>query len=101
MTYIHIDRSIEDNRLPLYGTVRPKTRCQSSTGQGLGEHNLWEKMTVFETATRVGLVVRAPWLPNSVGPHFSIISGVLNRTDAEIAPGFCIFNAKLLTQCYN
>ena len=29
--------------------------CFGDHGQGLGEHNLWEKMTVFETATRGGL----------------------------------------------
>lgn len=45
-------------------------------------------MSVFETATRVGLVVRAPWLPHSVGRVVSenIVELVsLYRSVAELA----------------
>jgi iduronate 2-sulfatase len=56
-------------------------------GQALGEHNLWEKMSVFEAATRVPLVVRAPWLGGSAG---RVVPGVvelvsLYRSVAELA----------------
>ena len=36
-------------------------------GWQLGEHNLWAKMTMFEAATRVPFIVRAPWMTASVG----------------------------------
>ena len=36
-------------------------------GQHAGEHNLWAKMTNFEIANRVPLLVRVPWLSTSVG----------------------------------
>jgi hypothetical protein len=36
-------------------------------GQHAGEHNLWAKMTNFEIANRVPLLVRVPWLSDSVG----------------------------------
>ena len=36
-------------------------------GWHLGEMNMWQKMTNFELGVRVPLIMRAPWLPNSVG----------------------------------
>ena len=36
-------------------------------GQNVGEHNLWEKMTNFETSVRVPFIVRAPWIAGSAG----------------------------------
>jgi phosphoglycerol transferase MdoB-like AlkP superfamily enzyme len=39
-------------------------------GWQLGEHNLWSKMSMFEAATRVPFIVRAPWMTgeNSLFP---------------------------------
>ena len=44
-------------------------------------------MSVFETATRVGLVVRAPWLPHSVGRVTSVVVELVSvyRSIAELA----------------
>jgi iduronate 2-sulfatase len=36
-------------------------------GQHVGEHNLWVKMTNFELAVRVPLLIRVPWLEASIG----------------------------------
>ena len=36
-------------------------------GWHLGEYAQWEKRTLFELGTRIPLMVRAPWLPQSVG----------------------------------
>eukprot|EP00040_Diaphanoeca_grandis_P004694 m.29786 g.29786 ORF g.29786 m.29786 type:complete len:674 (-) comp16159_c0_seq1:187-2208(-) len=36
-------------------------------GWNLGEHDIWCKMTNFETGTRVPLLFRAPWMKNAVG----------------------------------
>ena len=36
-------------------------------GWQLGEMNLWKKMTNFELGVRVPLIIRAPWLPKSIG----------------------------------
>jgi len=36
-------------------------------GWQLGEMNEWRKMTNFELGVRDPLMIRTPWLPNSVG----------------------------------
>ncbi len=36
-------------------------------GYQLGEHDSWHKMTNWELAVRVPLIIRAPWKPNSQG----------------------------------
>eukprot|EP00039_Didymoeca_costata_P002860 m.63182 g.63182 ORF g.63182 m.63182 type:complete len:532 (+) comp11566_c0_seq1:3-1598(+) len=36
-------------------------------GWQLGEHDTWAKMTNFEVAVRTPLIIRAPWMTNSVG----------------------------------
>ena len=36
-------------------------------GWQLGEHNSWHKFTNFELATRVPLLIRAPWIKQSAG----------------------------------
>jgi iduronate 2-sulfatase len=55
-------------------------------GQGLGEHNLWEKMSIFETATRVPLLMRAPWIKESAGKvSYEVVELVsLYRTIADV-----------------
>ena len=36
-------------------------------GWQLGEHNMWCKMSVFDVATRIPLIVSAPFLPQTHG----------------------------------
>ena len=58
-------------------------------GWQLGEMNMWQKETNFELGVRVPLIMRAPWLPKSVGavthalveavdlfPTFTVLSGL-------------------------
>jgi iduronate 2-sulfatase len=56
-------------------------------GQSLGEQNLWEKMSVFEASTRVHLIIRAPWLPQSAGKVVSSVVELVSlyRTLTELA----------------
>lgn len=56
-------------------------------GQALGEHNLWEKMSLFEASTRVHLIIRAPWLPHSVGKTSPAVVELVSlyRTLVELA----------------
>ena len=48
---------------------------------------MWEKMSVFEAATRTPLIIRAPWLPNSIGAVSTHVVEVVSlyRTLAELA----------------
>lgn len=41
-------------------------------GWQLGEHDTWAKMTNFEIATHIPLIIRCPWLPNSVGKQTAV-----------------------------
>ena len=55
-------------------------------GYQLGEHDSWHKMTNWELATRVPLIIRAPWLPKSQGKStYALVELVdLYRTIAEL-----------------
>jgi len=56
-------------------------------GYQLGEHAEWAKHTNFELATRVPMMIRAPWLPNSIGKktqHFSELQD-LYKTVSKLA----------------
>ena len=51
---------------------RHPTPCFSSPDTHLfprRQKGLWDKQTEFELATRVPLIIRAPWKPRSVGQH--------------------------------
>lgn len=56
-------------------------------GQNLGEHSLWEKMSVFEPSVRVHLTIRAPWLQHSVGTSDSTVVELVSlyKTLSELA----------------
>jgi len=43
-------------------------------GWQLGEHDTWAKMTNFEVALRTPLIIRAPWMKNSVGRVTSVLA---------------------------
>ena len=55
-------------------------------GYQLGEHDSWHKMTNWELATRVPLIIRAPWKPASQGKStYALVELVdLYRTIAEL-----------------
>jgi membrane-anchored protein YejM (alkaline phosphatase superfamily) len=46
-------------------------------GWNLGEHDLWAKFNIFETGAHIPLIIRAPWMPRSVGQHTDVLAGVL------------------------
>eukprot|EP00038_Savillea_parva_P009173 m.181696 g.181696 ORF g.181696 m.181696 type:complete len:542 (-) comp15341_c0_seq1:76-1701(-) len=43
-------------------------------GWQLGEHDTWAKMTNFEVALRTPLIIRAPWMPASIGRVTSVLA---------------------------
>ena len=43
-------------------------------GWNLGEHDLWAKFNLFETGAHIPLIIRAPWLPHSVGQHTDVLA---------------------------
>ncbi len=47
-------------------------------GWQLGEHNSWHKETNFELGTRVPLVMRAPFRPNSVGKTTEVFAELVD-----------------------
>ena len=55
-------------------------------GYQLGEHDSWHKMTNWELATRVPLIIRAPWKPKSQGKSsYALVELVdLYRTIADL-----------------
>lgn len=40
----------------------------------LGEHNTWAKMTNFDVALRTPLIIRAPWMANSIGRTSDVLA---------------------------
>ena len=55
-------------------------------GFQLGEHDSWHKQTNWELATRVPMIIRAPWKPASQGKNsYALVESVdLYRTIAEL-----------------
>ncbi len=47
-------------------------------GWSLGEHGEWQKFSNFEHGTRVPLIVRAPWLPQSAGQRTSVLAELVD-----------------------
>lgn len=75
----------------------------SDHGYSLGEGGSWEKFTNFEYGARVPLIIRAPWLPPSVGRTTSALVELcdLFPTMAELAgvplpPGETLDGASLV-----
>lgn len=56
-------------------------------GWQLGEHDTWAKMTNFEVALRTPLIIRAPWMKNSIGRVTSVLAEAVDfyPTLAELA----------------
>jgi hypothetical protein len=58
-------------------------------GWNLGEHDIWCKMTTFETGTRVPLLFRAPWMKAAVGVKSKALAELVDMypTLSELALG--------------
>lgn len=56
-------------------------------GWSLGEHGEWQKFSNFEHGVRVPLIIRAPWIPQSVGARSSVLAELVDifPTMAELA----------------
>ena len=56
-------------------------------GQHVGEHNLWQKMTNFELGVRIPFLVRAPFLPSSIGMRSDALVEIVDlyKTLADLA----------------
>ena len=50
----------------------------SDHGWSLGESGQWQKFTNFENGARVPLIIRAPWLQNSVGRTSSVLAELVD-----------------------
>ena len=72
------DFSLRPARDPL--TLETRLRCIGfgCSGWQLGEHALWAKMSVFESATHVPLIIRAPFRPNSVGAVTPVLAEMVD-----------------------
>ena len=44
----------------------------------LGEHDTWAKMTNFELAVHIPLIIRVPWMTASVGQHTSVLAEMVD-----------------------
>jgi hypothetical protein len=71
-------------------------------GWSLGEHGEWQKFSNFEHGTRVPLIMRVPWLPQSAGTRSSVLAELIDvlPTMAELAglslPATEVFDGKSL-----
>ena len=54
-------------------------------GWQLGEHDLWAKMSMFEAATHIPFIMRAPWMTESVGKVTWAFTEMVSR---QLFPGF-------------
>lgn len=52
--------------------------AHSDNGFHLGENGLWTKFTTYELATRVPLIIRAPWKTRSVGRRTPLLVELLD-----------------------
>eukprot|EP00928_Gymnodinium_smaydae_P079215 TRINITY_DN63200_c0_g1_i1.p1 TRINITY_DN63200_c0_g1~~TRINITY_DN63200_c0_g1_i1.p1 ORF type:complete len:665 (-),score=36.78 TRINITY_DN63200_c0_g1_i1:242-2152(-) len=50
----------------------------SDHGYSLGEQGIWDKMSNFESAVRVPLIMRAPWLASSTGAVSSALAELVD-----------------------
>ena len=50
----------------------------SDHGWSLGEHGEWQKFSNFEHGTRVPLIMRVPWLPQSKGQRSSVLAELID-----------------------
>lgn len=59
----------------------------SDHGWSLGEHGQWQKFTNWEVGVRVPLVIRAPWLPQSIGKRSTALAELVDmyRTMSDLA----------------
>eukprot|EP00037_Helgoeca_nana_P022484 m.229791 g.229791 ORF g.229791 m.229791 type:complete len:665 (-) comp26009_c0_seq1:104-2098(-) len=56
-------------------------------GYQLGEHDTWSKMTNFELGVHIPLIIRAPWMSNSIGKETDVLAEMVDTfpTLAELA----------------
>jgi len=59
----------------------------SDHGWSLGEHGEWQKFSNFEHGTRVPLIVRAPWISQTIGKRTAVLAELVDvyPTMAELA----------------
>jgi iduronate 2-sulfatase len=57
----------------------------SDHGWQLSEHGQWRKMTIFELATRVPLMIHVPWLPQGHGKRTSAIAELVDMMPTAAA----------------
>lgn len=50
----------------------------SDHGWSLGEHGEWQKFSNFEHGTRVPLIMRVPWLPQSQGKRTDVLAELID-----------------------
>ena len=57
--------------MPVVGFTRHECADNAMQGWQLGEHGAWRKFSNFEIATRVPLIIAAPWLRQASSPRRS------------------------------